>query len=84
MGWNEAVGLLAGILTTCANIPQVIKTYRMRSGEDLSMRMLLILAAGLAAWVWYGFLRDDLPLILTNSVAFLLVSILVFLKRRFE
>jgi MtN3 and saliva related transmembrane protein len=83
MGGNDAIGILAGILTTCANIPQVIKTYRTRSGEDLSLRMLLTLAAGLAIWVWYGFLQDDLPLTLTNSVAFVLVCILIFFKRRF-
>ena len=34
------VGFLAGTLTTAANLPQVWKTYRDRSGEGLSFRML--------------------------------------------
>ena len=41
------VGFMAGFVTTAANLPQVWKTYRSKSGEGLSFRMLLALAIGL-------------------------------------
>ena|SRR5450432_1845078 len=40
------VGFMAGFVTTAANLPQVWKTYRTKSGEGLSFRMLLGLAIG--------------------------------------
>src|SRR5580704_1246869 len=40
---SSYVGFPAGLLTTAANIPEVSKTYRSRSGEGLSFRMLVIL-----------------------------------------
>jgi uncharacterized protein with PQ loop repeat len=40
------VGFLAGFATTAANLPQVWKTYRNKSAEGLSFRMLLTLAIG--------------------------------------
>jgi MtN3 and saliva related transmembrane protein len=47
------VGFIAGSVTTAANLPQVWKTYRSKSGEGLSFRMLLALAVGLGLWIMY-------------------------------
>ena len=47
----SVIGFLAGALTTAANLPQVWKTYRDKSAEGLSFRMLLILSLGLALWM---------------------------------
>jgi uncharacterized protein with PQ loop repeat len=55
---STAIGFLAGLLTTAANVPQVWKTYRTRSGEGLSFRMLVSLASGLTLWIVYGALFD--------------------------
>lgn len=84
MDGPDFIGLLAAILTTSANVPQVIKTYRTRSGEGLSARMLLTLASGLALWLTYGVLRKDLSLILANAAALGLTLTLLWLKRRYD
>jgi MtN3 and saliva related transmembrane protein len=83
-GMISVVGFLAGALTTVANLPQVWKTYRDKSAEGLSFRMLLILSLGLALWVAYGFLTDSLPLILTNGVGTGLVVLLMVMKWKFD
>jgi MtN3 and saliva related transmembrane protein len=44
---STIVGFIAGLVTTAANLPQVWKTYRSKSAEGLSFRMLLALAIGL-------------------------------------
>ena len=48
---TSIVGFIAGFVTTAANLPQVWKTYRKKSGEGLSFRMLLTLAIGLGLWI---------------------------------
>jgi uncharacterized protein with PQ loop repeat len=53
------VGFIAGLVTTAANLPQVWKTYRAKSGEGLSFRMLLTLAVGLVLWIIYGIMSKS-------------------------
>jgi uncharacterized protein with PQ loop repeat len=42
--------------------PPVCKTYRNKSGEGLSFRMLLMLGIGVALWLVYGIMGKSLPL----------------------
>jgi MtN3 and saliva related transmembrane protein len=84
LGLISVVGFLAGVLTTAANVPQVWKTYRDRSAEGLSFRMLLGLDVGLALWMVYGFLMNSLPLILTNPIGTVLISSLIVMKWKFD
>jgi MtN3 and saliva related transmembrane protein len=83
-GLISVVGFLAGTLTTAANLPQVWKTYRDKSAEGLSFRMLLILFLGLTLWMVYGFLTDSLPLILTNGIGTVLILSLIVMKWKFD
>jgi MtN3 and saliva related transmembrane protein len=81
---STIVGFIAGLVTTAANLPQVWKTYRDKSGEGLSFRMLLALAFGLGLWIVYGIMIKSLPLIATNAVVFLLILLLVGMKLKFD
>jgi MtN3 and saliva related transmembrane protein len=78
------VGFIAGSVATAANLPQVWKTYRSKSGEGLSFRMLLALAIGLGLWIMYGIMIKSLPLIATNAVVFLLILVLIGMKLKFD
>jgi MtN3 and saliva related transmembrane protein len=78
------VGFIAGSVTTAANLPQVWKTYRNKSGEGLSFRMLLTLAIGLGLWIVYGIMSKSLPLIVTNAIVFLLILLLIGMKLKFD
>ncbi|GAA4329810.1 SemiSWEET transporter [Flaviaesturariibacter amylovorans] len=66
MDTTQIVGIVAGILTASSLLPQVIKTYREKKADEVSIVMLLVLMAGVALWIVYGFLRDDMPIIVTN------------------
>lgn len=81
---TTVVGFIAGFVTTAANLPQVWKTYRNKSGEGLSFRMLLTLAVGLGLWIVYGIMSKSLPLILTNAVVLLLILSLIGMKLTFD
>ena len=78
------VGFMAGFVTTAANLPQVWKTYRSKSGEGLSFRMLLALAIGLGLWIVYGTLSKLPPLIVTNAVALVLILSLLGMKLKYD
>lgn len=78
MNWITALGLLAATLTTLSFLPQVIRTWRMKSAEDLSLGTFGMLCAGVACWLAYGLLIGDLPIVLANAVTLVLAgSVLV-------
>jgi MtN3 and saliva related transmembrane protein len=78
------VGFIAGLVTTAANLPQVWKTYRNKSGEGLSFRMLLMLGIGVGLWLLYGIMSKSLPLIVTNALVLLLILLLLGMKLKFD
>ena len=64
----DAIGLMAGALTTVAFVPQVLKTWRSRSAGDLSLSMLLIFNAGVALWVIYGLAMRATPIVVGQNL----------------
>jgi MtN3 and saliva related transmembrane protein len=64
------------------SVPQVKKCWATGSAEDLSLRMFLILAAGISLWVVYGLLQKDLVIVLANSVSLLLLANILYFKLR--
>jgi MtN3 and saliva related transmembrane protein len=74
------IGLMAAALTTAAFLPQVIKSWRTKKTKDVSLLMLIVFATGVLLWLIYGVILNDLPIMLANSVTFVLVMVLLFLK----
>lgn len=79
----DAIGLVAGFLTTAAFIPQLLKIYRSKSGRDISGRMFALFSIGIVLWLIYGILLESLPLILTNVVTLALSLTIIGLKIRY-
>ena len=77
------VGLLAGLLTSGAAIPQVIQTYRTKHARDLSMWQLILLNFGMLLWLIYGISLNDLPLILANIFSIVCYTGLIAMKLRY-
>ncbi len=76
----QMVGLVAGALTTAAWVPQLVRTARTGSADELSWPYLLVFAAGVSTWVLYGVLSADVPVFLANLVSILLIGALVEVK----
>lgn len=76
---NENVlGIIAGVLTSAAMIPQLIKVLREKNVDDLSWVMLLVLITGVSLWIWYGVLKNEWPIILSNTFSVLMnLSLLI-------
>ena len=76
----QNLGLVAGVLTTAAWLPQIARTWRSRSADDLSWPYLLVFSAGVSLWLLYGVLSDDVPVLIANAVTIVLVGLLLGLK----
>lgn len=83
-GMTDAIGFLAGALTTIAFVPQALKMYTTKSGKDVSARMLLIFSAGVILWLTYGIMIESLPVILANVVTLILSGAIIVLKIRYS
>ena len=81
---TEIIGLAAGICTSISLLPQLIKLVKHKKAEDISLFYLLILFVGLALWIWYGFLRDDIPILVTNGFSLVLNGIVIVLGIRYK
>ncbi len=77
------IGLVAGMLTSVAAIPQVIKTLKTHHVRDISIWQPLLLSFGVALWMIYGILIGDLPLIFANITPLVCNVILTCLKLRY-
>jgi MtN3 and saliva related transmembrane protein len=78
LNYTGIVGIVAGLFTACSLLPQLIKIIKEKKVEDLSIGMLTTLMLGLALWITYGILKNDLPIIATNVFSLLLnISILI-------
>lgn len=78
MNLEMLIGVLAGVLTTIAFVPQVLHVYRTRSAKDISFGMYAIFVSGVLLWLVYGWMIMALPVIIANAVTLVLaVAILV-------
>ena len=76
---TQTIGIIAGILTATSLLPQIIKILKEKKAEDVSIGMLLVLMCGVGLWIYYGVLRDDVPIIATNCFSLLLnITTLIF------
>jgi MtN3 and saliva related transmembrane protein len=74
-----AIGIAAGVLTGVSMLPQLVMIIRKKKAADISIGMLLILLSGLGLWIYYGILKKDMPIIITNAFSFAVnLSILFF------
>jgi MtN3 and saliva related transmembrane protein len=80
----ELIGLLGALLSSITFIPQVVRTWQIKSAGDLSMGMLLIVFTSTIVWLIYGFALNLLPVIIANGIIFLLSLLLIYFKIKFK
>ena len=68
---SNVLGGLAALLTTVANVPQVIKCIRTGESADLYLVMLLTLALGLLFWFFNGVMRSEFIIAAANGASLL-------------
>jgi MtN3 and saliva related transmembrane protein len=76
----EIIGLVAGIFTTGAAVPQIIKSHKAKTSKDISLIMFSALVFGFFLWLWYGVSIKSLPLALWNIAAIILNGTILIQK----
>ncbi len=84
MNTSTMVGFFAGFLTTISFLPQIVKTWKTKSASDLSLGMFSVFSVGVVFWLVYGFLIQESPMILWNSVTLILVLAILVMKLKFD
>jgi MtN3 and saliva related transmembrane protein len=80
----EIMGLIGAFLSSITFMPQVYKTWKMKSAGDLSLSMMLIVFTSTIIWLVYGFSLHLIPVIICNGIIMLLSALLIYFKLTFK
>ena len=83
MSTGEIMGLVAGVFTTGSLIPQVIQVFKNKSAKDISLLFTLMFLAGGLLWLSYGIMDNLTPVIFWNTLANILVVLLLIGKLKY-
>ena len=78
------IGLLATVFTVASTVPQIKKALKTKDTEDVSIRFLLVLIAGLSLWVIYGIGKSDIVIVIGNSIGASLNIFMLILKVKYS
>jgi len=65
----EVVGIVAGLGTTLAAVPDLITMLKRRSSRGMNPRMAAIIGVSQIIWVYYGLLIESRPVVAWNVLA---------------
>lgn len=82
--WFDYIGYLGSFLTSITFIPQVYKAWKTKSVGDLSMWMISIVVFSTIVWLVYAFAISSGPVIVANSIVFILSLLLIYFKYTFK
>ena len=81
---SKYIGIVAGVFTAASLVPQLYKIIKDKKAENISALMLVILLVGLAGWVWYGFLKKDYPIVITNMFSFIVNCLIIVFSIKYK
>lgn len=83
----EIIGTVAGILSCITFMPQVLRTWKLKSADEISPLMFVIAMISTLLWLIYGILIHSFSMIFTNIVVcsmsvVMLVMIIAFRENK--
>ena len=78
------IGFIAAALTTISFIPQAYKVITTKDTTGISLGMYVLFVLGVFLWLVHGIQGMDWPLILSNSITFVLSSIILAFKIKYK
>lgn len=83
MNISTIIGLIAGLTTTFAFIPQIVKTIQTKDTKSISLSMYCIYTLGTLLWFVYAFMINEYAIVFTNAFSFSFGVIMLILKIRY-
>jgi MtN3 and saliva related transmembrane protein len=72
MEQDTIVGICSSVLTATSLIPQLVKLIKEKQPQGMSVLMLIVLLIGHGLWVYYGVLKSDWIIIISNAFALII------------
>ena len=76
----ELYGWLASVFTTIIFLPQLIKAFKTKMTDDISMWMLILSVIGNGFWFTHASLINNLPLLVCASLIIIISVTLITFK----
>lgn len=80
----QLLGMAAGSISAVTFLPQVIKTWKTKSADDISLLMFTFATVSVIMWLIYGIILRDVPIIYTNSLVLVCSLIMLYFKFRYS
>lgn len=74
------LGIAAATASVVSFVPQAWKVVRTRKTDELATGMWLLNVIGFALWTTYGVTRSQWPIIVPNTICFLLAGFILVMK----
>jgi len=84
MDWIQFMGHFGAFLTSVTFIPQVYRTWKLRSAGDISLLMLFIVLTSTIVWLTYAIALMLWPVIIANGIVCVLSLLLIYFKISFK
>ena len=78
------IGIAASACTAASMLPQLAMVLKEKKADNVSLGMILVLFAGLILWVYYGFLRKDRIIIISNCFSVVVNISLAFFAIKYK
>ena len=78
------LGWIASSLCTLILVPQIVKAFKTRHTDDVSMYMLIISVAGNTFWVAHATMTQNIPLIVGAGLISFMSIVLIIFKYLFD
>lgn len=80
----EILGYVAGTMSSLVFLPQVIKTWKTKSANDISLVMFLFATTSVVLWLIYGIIIKNGSIIYTNSTVLFLSLVMLYFKLKYK
>jgi MtN3 and saliva related transmembrane protein len=80
---TDMIGATGAVMTTLCWLPQALKAIRKKDTRALSLPATAAFTGGIGLWLIYGLAINDWPLIGSNAVTLVLMSVIVAMKLRY-
>jgi len=74
------LGYLAAAVSTASFLPQAWKIIKSRQTKDISFGMYFLTVAAFGLWLTFGILVQQWPLVVSNSICFILSAFILMMK----
>ena len=84
MDLTNIIGTLAALCSMSSFVPQIVKIWRERDADSVSLRMYVVTVTGFCLWTAYGVMTGSWPVAASNTVCLVLSGMILLLKWRFR